>query len=110
MPMYCRPSSRAATAVVPLPMNGSRTTCAVLANLPDVANAAGLGSEPESRFGDEIDDLVGGEEVSRVVIESAGTLPDDDLANGEPVDDVGTVLQQSLLHSPLVVVEDGAIG
>ena len=42
----------------------------ILVDAPNIADAAGLGSEAELGFGDEVDDLVGGQEVTGVVIEN----------------------------------------
>ena len=55
---------------------------AILPDLPHVADTAGLGRQPELTVGNQVDHLVGGKEVSRVMVEPARPLPDDDLPDG----------------------------
>ena len=78
----------------------------LLRELPDIAVRVGPRGEPESWLRDQVDDFVRRQEVARIEIEPALSPPDDDLPDGESVDDVVPILQEAALNAPFVVVED----
>jgi len=81
----------------------------LLSELPNISHSVRLWSKCEVRLCDEIDDFVGGQEVSGVEVDTTLPPPDDDLPYRKPTNNVLPVLEKAILDSPLVVVENGTI-
>jgi hypothetical protein len=73
--------------------------------LPYITDGVCSGSQLEVRFANKVDDLVRRQEISRIEIYAAVTLPDNDLPDRKSFHDVRAILEQAVLHPPFVVVE-----
>src|SRR5687768_14823368 len=78
-----------------------------LIKCPDISDVACLWAKLEILLCDEIDHFVSGEKEGRVEVMTALAIPDDDLPDRKPANDVLSILQQSRLYAPFVVIEDG---
>ena len=65
--------------------------------------------QPELGLGDEVDHFVIGQEVTGVEVGSPGPVPDDDLAQGEILQDVVVPDDQPALNPVHLVVEDCSV-
>ena len=88
---------------------GRVRTVLFLWDIPNVPDRVGFGGELEVRFADQIEDFICGKEVAWIEVDPALPMPDDDLPDWKLTNNVGPILQESILDSPLVVVEDCSI-
>src|SRR5690348_8942372 len=83
----CGGGGRLDNAIYQRDRKGGRVRIAhLLREFPDITDAIGFRDEPEPRFGDQVDDLVGRQEVAGIEVETALALPDDDLPDREAGD------------------------
>ena len=77
-----------------------------LMNFPDTALRIGLWGEAKARPGNQVNHLIIGQEIARIEIDPARSVPDNDLAQRKPVQNIGAILQKTVLHAPFVIVEN----
>ncbi len=82
---------------------------ALLMNLPNTSLFIGTGRQFEFWLGNQINHLVIRQEIAGVEIDPTRALPDDDLPYRKPFQDIGSILDETILNSPFVVVKDGTV-
>jgi hypothetical protein len=81
----------------------------IACDVPHVTDCVRSRNKLECWFANQIDNFESGQEVAWIEIYPAISVPNDDLPNWETLNNFRTVLEQSVLDTPLVVVKDCAI-
>ena len=73
---------------------------------PDAPNGVCFWCKLEVGLGNQIDYFIVWKKVTWIEIDASGTLPDNNLAYREAIYNIGTVLQQAVLNSPFMIIEN----